>query len=281
MREEISPETKERMQKYYKDGKGIAEISRELGVDRYDANYICKGFDSQTEFLNRMARAKGYKSFYDYRRHVRKKKREAQKNEDGLLTKLLKGIKNGFEYFYKPKDSISIGEVPGMRRKVTNEINDFIYSHKNLHLNDIADEIEHLYGIKLSPSTISSYKRAHEIGGHSRSDYSKFLSDRNLKRMYLFTQQDQIDSIQAKRMQRKEIAKQFGNTVKRMREELGKTQTQVAKEVGCSKEAISLYEKGEIFPKDDLLNRIYSSLGIEKPESPFPSIYESKRLPHH
>jgi transcriptional regulator with XRE-family HTH domain len=44
---------------------------------------------------------------------------------------------------------------------------------------------------------------------------------------------------------------------------LGKNQSWLAEEIGVTRQSVSLYVKGRSVPKDDLLQKLYSSLDVQ------------------
>ncbi|MDP6548117.1 MAG: helix-turn-helix transcriptional regulator [Candidatus Woesearchaeota archaeon] len=54
----------------------------------------------------------------------------------------------------------------------------------------------------------------------------------------------------------------LSDLIRRKLKELGKNQSWLAEEIGVTRQTVSLYVKGKTVPKDDLLQKLYSSLDV-------------------
>ena len=55
----------------------------------------------------------------------------------------------------------------------------------------------------------------------------------------------------------------LGGLIRRRLKNLGKNQSWLAEEIGVTRQSVSLYVKGRSVPKDDLLQKLYSSLDVQ------------------
>ena len=120
-----------------------------------------------------------------------------------------------------------------------------------LNLYEIASQVG------VSYSSAYGLTRAKERGFASLTEYEKHLAKKRG-----FESQTEYEKHLAKERQRRPENQELSKLIKTKLKEGGKNQSWLAKEMGITSQAVSLYVRGKNVPTEDLLGRLYSLLDV-------------------